>query len=58
MLWHFGGYMIEHPNHVFLTLTNRKPADGISVELNLLEILQALAAQILKHAALHDAEEL
>ena len=57
MLWHFGGYMIEHPNHVFLTLAYRKPTDGISVELNLLKISQALATQILKHAALHDAEE-
>ena len=47
----------EHLVHEFLRLADAQTSDGIAGKIKLCEIGHALFAQILIHAALHDAEE-
>eukprot|EP00952_Eustigmatos_sp_NYUAD-ZCMA_P005550 24171-Eustigmatos_ZCMA.PRE.1 len=56
--------VLQHVHHVFLRLADRQPADGVAAKalaarvlVNRLQTGQRLLAQVLEHAALHDAEQ-
>ncbi len=53
----YGSRMVQHLHHDVLAFAYGKPADGIALEVEIDELARGLRAQILEHAALHDAEQ-